>query len=83
MLDENVRFIGDPDHSADEERFLPLGFSFQSRRLMICHCCRDADSVMPDHHSLGRYGGRLLQANGGGAWDARSEPDRFVSARLR
>src|SRR5580692_7717664 len=37
----------------------------------------------PDHHSLGRHGGRLLQANGGGAWDALSEPDQFVSTRLR
>src|SRR5580692_5726133 len=37
----------------------------------------------PDHHSLGRYGGRLLQADGSGAWDALSEPDQPVSPRLR
>jgi hypothetical protein len=28
FLDENARLIGDPDHSADEERFLLLGSAF-------------------------------------------------------
>jgi uncharacterized DUF497 family protein len=46
FLDENARLIGDPDHSAEEERFVLLGYSFQSRCLMVCHCYREADSVI-------------------------------------
>jgi uncharacterized protein len=46
FLDENARLIGDPDHSADGERFLLLDYSLQSRCLMVCHCYREADSVI-------------------------------------
>jgi uncharacterized protein len=46
FLDENARLIDDPDHSDDEERFLLLGYSLQSRGLMVCHCYREADSVI-------------------------------------
>jgi hypothetical protein len=38
--------IDDPDHSDDEERFLLLGHSLQSRALVVCHRCREADSVV-------------------------------------
>lgn len=30
FLDENARLIADPDHSAHEDRFLLLGYSFQA-----------------------------------------------------
>lgn len=46
FLDENARLITDPDHSADEDRFLLLGYSFQSRCLIVSHCYRDSDSVV-------------------------------------
>jgi uncharacterized DUF497 family protein len=29
FLDENARLIDDPDHSDEEERFVPLGYSFR------------------------------------------------------
>ncbi len=46
FLDENaVRFF-DPDHSADEDRFLMLGISFRLRVLVVCHCFRVRDSVI-------------------------------------
>lgn len=40
FFDENARFMADPDHSDDEERFLLLGLSFQFRLLVVCHCYR-------------------------------------------
>ena len=46
FLDENaVRFF-DPDHSANEDRFLMLGISFRLRVLVVCHCLRVSDSVI-------------------------------------
>jgi uncharacterized protein len=46
FLDENARLIDDPDHSAEEERFLLLGFSFQARCLIVSHCYRETGSVI-------------------------------------
>jgi len=46
FLDENARLIDDPDHSAEEERFVLLGFSFQARYLIVSHCYREAGSVI-------------------------------------
>lgn len=46
FLDETARLIADPDHSADEDRFLLLGYSFQGRCLIVSHCCRESDSVI-------------------------------------
>jgi uncharacterized DUF497 family protein len=40
FLDENGRLIDDPDHSADEQRFVLLGYSAQARCLIVSHCCR-------------------------------------------
>jgi uncharacterized protein len=63
FLDENaVRFF-DPDHSADEDRFLMLGISFQLRVLVVCHCIREGQR---HPHHLGAQGrrerrGRLLE----------------------
>ena len=39
--DENARLILDPDHSQDEERFILLGISCNSKILTVVHCYRD------------------------------------------
>ena len=39
--DENARLILDPDHSQDEERYILLGFSCNSKILTVVHCYRD------------------------------------------
>ena len=46
FLDESARLLDDPDHSADEERFLLLGYSFQARCLIVSHCYRESDSTV-------------------------------------
>ena len=46
FLDESARLIDDPDHSADEARFLLLGYSFRARCLVVSHCYRESDSVI-------------------------------------
>jgi len=46
FLDESARIIDDPDHSAEEERFLLLGYSLQARCLIVSHCYRDANDVI-------------------------------------
>ena len=46
FLDENARFMIDPDHSDDESRFLLLGLSIRVRLLLICHCHREGDDVI-------------------------------------
>jgi len=46
FLDEKAIRYFDPDHSADENRFLMLGMSFTLRVLVVCHCCRADDSVI-------------------------------------
>lgn len=46
FLDENAIRFFDPDHSADEDRFLMLGISFRLRVLVVCHCHREDDAVV-------------------------------------
>ena len=46
FLDENALRFFDPDHSADEDRFLMLGISFRLRVLVVCHCLRVKDAVI-------------------------------------
>ena len=46
FLDESARLIDDPDHSGEEERFLLMGYSLQARCLTVCHCYREAESVI-------------------------------------
>ncbi len=41
FVDEDARLLDDPDHSADEDRFLLLGYSFQARCLIVSHCYRE------------------------------------------
>ena len=46
FYDENARFMPDPDHSDDEERFLILGLSSKLRQLVVCHCYQQAESTI-------------------------------------
>lgn len=44
--DEYARLINDPDHSSlEEDRFILLGASIDSKLLVVCHCIRDGDSI--------------------------------------
>ena len=38
--------IGDPDHSEEEERYVLLGYSFQTHCLIVSHCYLEPDSVI-------------------------------------
>lgn len=40
--DPYARVIADPDHSAEEERFVILGNSIRANLLTVCHCHREA-----------------------------------------
>jgi uncharacterized DUF497 family protein len=44
--DERALLIDDPDHSADEDRFIMLGLSAALRTLVVCHCYREAEDVI-------------------------------------
>jgi uncharacterized DUF497 family protein len=46
FYDEFARIIYDPNHSEDEDRFVLLGMSIQSRLLVVCHCYRQDDQVI-------------------------------------
>jgi uncharacterized protein len=46
FADERARLIDDPDHSADEERFLLLGLSSSLRLLVVAHCYREAGGII-------------------------------------
>ncbi len=46
FYDENAKVYADPDHSEDESRFLLLGLSMRLRTLVVCHCFREAESVI-------------------------------------
>lgn len=45
FTDQFARLIADPDHSDDEDRFILLGTSIQSRLLIVCHCLRANDTI--------------------------------------
>ena len=44
--DERARLIDDPDHSADEDRFLLLGLGNSLRLLVVAHCYREAEGAI-------------------------------------
>ena len=46
FADVNGILIADPDHSSAEERFILIGISAQIHILIVCHCYREADSVI-------------------------------------
>ena len=43
--DQFARLIADPDHSVDEDRFVLLGTSIDSKLLVVCHCIKTDDSI--------------------------------------
>ncbi|MFH1218966.1 MAG: BrnT family toxin [Candidatus Eisenbacteria bacterium] len=46
FYDENAKVYFDPDHSEDEDRFILLGMICRMRVLIVCHCCREKESVV-------------------------------------
>ena len=46
FYDPNAKLIADPDHSEDEDRFIILGISNNSKVLVVCHCYRENDEVI-------------------------------------
>ena len=46
FYDENAIEFFVPDHSDREDRFIMLGVSFTLRLLVVCHCLREAQSVI-------------------------------------
>jgi uncharacterized DUF497 family protein len=46
FYDENARLFADPDHSADEDRFVLLGISARLRTLVVCHCYKTAEGAI-------------------------------------
>jgi len=46
FLDERALVIPDPDHSAEEERFVILGMSRAARVLVVVHCFRQEGAVI-------------------------------------
>ncbi|MFA6034193.1 MAG: BrnT family toxin [Myxococcota bacterium] len=46
FLDEKAIRFFDPEHSADEDRFIMLGVSYQLRVLVVCHCYREDDLII-------------------------------------
>ncbi len=46
FLDSFARVFFDPDHSDTEDRFLILGLSIRLRVLVVCHCYREAETLV-------------------------------------
>jgi len=46
FTDEHARFLDDPDHSEDEERFILLGLSSRFRVLVVVHTYRGDEDVI-------------------------------------
>ena len=46
FYDENARLIPDPDHSAEEERFIMMGLSSSLKFLIVVHSYREQDEVI-------------------------------------
>lgn len=46
FFDEYAVQFYDEEHSSDEERFVMLGMSNQSRILIVCHCERDSGNTI-------------------------------------
>jgi uncharacterized protein len=44
--DDHALFMGDPDHSDNEDRFLLLGLSSLLRTLVVCHCYQDREDLV-------------------------------------
>ncbi len=46
FYDDNAIVFDDPDHSADEYRFLIIGVSMMDRLCIVSHCYREGDGVI-------------------------------------
>ena len=46
FYDPNGKLIADPDHSAEEDRFIFLGLSKLLKLLVVCHCYRENDDTI-------------------------------------
>ena len=46
FADERGLLLDDPEHSAEEERFILLGLSATLRLLVVAHCYRQRDGVI-------------------------------------
>lgn len=46
FYDEQALVRDDPEHSAEEERFVILGFSDKANLLVVCHCFRASETVI-------------------------------------
>ncbi|HVR83244.1 MAG TPA: BrnT family toxin [Planctomycetota bacterium] len=46
FYDDGALVASDPDHSAEEDRFLIIGFSIQLRMLLACFCEREEGNVI-------------------------------------
>ena len=46
FFDENAKLIDDPDHSAEEDRFVLLGLSSSLKVMLVCHCYRKEGNVI-------------------------------------
>ena len=46
FADEYGLVISDPDHSADEDRFILLGLSGAARHLVVVHAFRESEAVI-------------------------------------
>lgn len=46
FYDENAILFDDPDHSAEEDRFLILGISEKMHICIVSHCYRDKDKII-------------------------------------
>jgi len=47
--DEHARLIADPDNSDDEDRFIILGISIQTRLMVVCHWLQGERQYHKDH----------------------------------
>ena len=46
FFDVDAKLIADPDHSSNEDRFVLLGISFETRIILVCHCYRGDGEVV-------------------------------------
>lgn len=46
FYDEAALVIDDPEHSAEEDRFIILGMSSRANLLVVCHCFRESETVI-------------------------------------
>ena len=46
FADAYALLLADPDHSAEEDRFILMGFSASIRMLVVCHCYRRGEEII-------------------------------------